>query len=200
MGRRRRGAQVGAGRPTGTQGTARGRGERWEEALPGTEGRALKPGKAREGRPRWPSPHFRERLGAAAAASSQRCQPAGPGPRSAVSAQPGGSPTARASRASPFGDGGVRAATARRDHGGTGLRQGHRVVAHHQTLRAEAPLQRGSAPKQHTSGHRWELGLQRCSALRAEGPGRGIRVPGMRVLGRGCSICFRLPRGETPGC
>lgn len=40
-----------------------------------TKGRALQPGRAREGRPRWLSPHFRERLGAAAA-YVQRCQPA----------------------------------------------------------------------------------------------------------------------------
>lgn len=73
--------------------------------------------------------------------------------------------------------GGIGEAAARRDHGGPGLRQGHRVVAHHQTLRAEAPLQRGPAPPEHAAGHRWELrpraGSVRSSRRGFAGRGRG---------------------------
>lgn len=128
--------------------------------------------------------------------------PAGPAPRSRVSAQPGRSPAVRAPRTSPCGHGGVRAATARGDHGGARLRQGYRVVAHHQTLRAEAPLQRGSAPRQHTSGHRWgaRAGAVQCAVAPVgicgrRGPGRGCASQGC-----GCSVYFPLPRDETSGC
>lgn len=73
--------------------------------------------------------------------------------------------------------GGIGEAAARRDLGGPGLRQGHRVVAHHQTLRAEAPLQRGPAPPEHAAGHRWELrpraGSVRSSRRGFAGRGRG---------------------------
>lgn len=128
--------------------------------------------------------------------------PAGPAPRSRVSAQPGRSPAVRAPRASPCGHGRVRAAAARRDHGGARLRQRHCVVAHHQTLRAEAPLQRRSAPRQHTSGHRWDPVVERCSALllglgfAGEGAGAEDARPG----DAGAAFTFPLPRGETSGC
>ncbi|KAJ8789035.1 hypothetical protein J1605_022287 [Eschrichtius robustus] len=50
--------------------------------FPGREGRARQPGGARAGLAGRLSPHFRERLGAEVVAFSQRCQPAGPDPRS----------------------------------------------------------------------------------------------------------------------
>lgn len=111
------------------------------------------------------------------------------GPRSRVSAQPGRSPAAFASRPSLCGHGSVRAATPRSDHGGSGLRQGHRVVPHHQALRAEAPLQWGSAPRQHASGHRWEPGREPCSALSHR----------LRLAGRGAGAGNARPGDEGPG-
>lgn len=134
--------------------------------------------------------------GAAAAACSQSCRPAfgaaEPGERAA---RP--NPSCPHSPACPCGHGGVRAASARSDHGGARLRQGHRVVAHHQTLRAEAPLQRGSASRQHTSGHRWEPRLEGCCALSLRlgfeggGPGAGGARPGS--AGPGMRVQHLLP-------
>lgn len=119
------------------------------------------------------------------------------------SAQPGPRPSARAVRASPCGHGGVRAPTARSDHGGAGLGQGHRVVAHHPTIRAEAPLERGPAPRQHASGHRWEHAEGWPGAV-SRGRNAGGEAgaadagPRMRVPGVGRSICLRRP-GRDPG-
>ena len=59
------------------RGQARGR-----RGFPGREGRARQPGGARAGLAGRLSSHFRERLGAEVVAFSQRCQPAGPDPRS----------------------------------------------------------------------------------------------------------------------
>ena len=94
-------------------------------------------------------------------------------------------------QASLCGHGGVCAVTARSDHGGARLRQGHCVLAHHQTLRAEAPLQWGPAPRQYASGHRWEPGRegQRFTVawVGFVGGGTGAEkwVPGMWVWGMG---------------
>lgn len=136
----------------------------------------------RAGRPPVTSAHFREsrELWPPPARS---CQLAGAG--EPVSAQARPQPSVCAARATVRHHGGVGAAAARRDHGGPGLRQGHRVVTHHQTLRAEAPLQWGPPPPEHAAGHRWELrpraGRVRCpgGALRAgvEGPAALPDVP-----------------------
>lgn len=125
--------------------------------------------------------------------------PAGrPRPAERVSAQPGRSPTVRAAPASLGGHGGVCAASARSYHGGAGLWQGHRVLAHHQTLRAEAPLQRGPAPRQYASGHRWEPGREGwlCAVVlvgicgrRDRGSGSGSQECGSRGVGAASPNC-----------
>lgn len=155
------GARAGGAEPAGAGGAAAGA----VASLPGAPGR-----RARLQRAAQPAGRFRTR--------SHTSQP---GERAARPESP-----ARAARAAPSRHGGVGAAAARGDHGGAGLGQGHRVVAHHQTLRAEAPLQRGPAPGQHAPGHRWEPGPERW---------RGA-VARAGVCGRGCGS------GESgaPGC
>lgn len=140
-------AGVAAGGPR-VRGLRGGGGAGWghEPGCAGRGGRALQ----RRGAgavAQWLSLHFRERLGDKAAPCSPRSQPAGPGGEVGERAVSGRSSTVRAGPASLCSYGGVCAATARSDHGGAGLWQGHRVFAHHQTLRAEAPLQRGPAQR-----------------------------------------------------
>lgn len=162
----------------------------------GRQGRARQPDGAWVGLAWRLSPHFRERLGVEAVAFLQRCQPApacGAGERTA---RP--KPHFRAAPASLGGHGGVCAASARSYHGSAGLRQGHRVLAHHQTLRAEAPLQRGPAPRQYASGHRWEPGREGwlCAVVpvgicgrRDRGSGSGSQECGSRGAGAASPNC-----------
>lgn len=110
------------------------------------------------------------------------CQPARAAEPVNVQARPQSSVCA--ARATACHHGGVRAAAARRDHGGSRLRQGHCVVTHHQALRAEAPIQRGPAPPEHAAGHRWEL-RPRAGGVRSFR--RGFAGRGLGFLRRGCS-------------
>lgn len=116
----------------------------------------------RESRAPWPPP----------ACSCQRARASEP-----LSAQARPQFSVCAAPATACHHGGIGAAAARGDHGGPRLRQGHRVVTHHQTLRAEAPLQRGPAPPEHAAGHRWEprprAGGVRSSQRGFAGRGRG---------------------------
>lgn len=130
-------ARVVPGWPRSSRGWWRGRG------LPGRPGRTLgnrRPGHrgagaaagpgARGAAP-WPSPHFRKRRGPAPQPARRAASP-----RAARAGERAARPQPRRphSRVSPCRHGRVRAAPARGDHGGAGLWQGHRVVAHHPTL------------------------------------------------------------------
>lgn len=124
----------------------------------------------REGRASWPPP-------ACSCQPSRTAEPVG------LQARPQSSVCA--ARATAGHHGGVGAAAARRDHGGPGLRQGHRVVTHHQTLRVEAPLQRGPAPPEHAAGHRWEL-RPRAGGVRSSR--RGFAGRGRRSCDEGAAL------------
>lgn len=157
---------------TGQEGLGMPRGAGWSRGERGAGAR--RGGAAAGGAAPVASAHFRESL-APWPPPARSCQLAGAVEPVSVQARP--QPRVCAARAAVRHHGGVGAAAARRDHGGPGLRQGHRVVAHHQTLRAEAPLQRGPAPPEHAAGHRWELrpraGNVRSSRRGFAGRGRG---------------------------
>lgn len=168
-------------------------------------GTAARP--AREAAP-WPPPHFRERQ---ARRPPPAPSPVGPrsGPRSRVSAQPGRTPAVRTARPAPA----VMEASGRLLRavimGAPGSGKGtvsSRITKHFELKHlSSGDLLRDNILRG-TGGNPGWRGAVRCRSdwdLRAEGPGQGVRVPGVRVQGCGSSICFRLSRAgncETSRC